>query len=184
VKAVDHRDEAESGIEIKNSCAPVAIYDMPLDLDALYRWEKSGENGTNRRCALNWRPDRSHKLDVFVKWRSTDIPRSKAIQVRFNGTNYLIPHGKTSILEAVTAGAQSCKGQPTAILHRCRLLMTKIINPRRGFSAVASCIVGYSEVVRSALVPLLLQVPESKIAVFRTDCETTDDHHLLCSCAE
>src|SRR5215469_14148256 len=67
---------------------------MPVDADAFYRREKSGENRTNRWCPLNWGPNRSHKLDIFVKWRSTNIPCSKPIQVRFNSTNHIVPHEK------------------------------------------------------------------------------------------
>jgi hypothetical protein len=92
VKAVDHRDDAERGIEIKDGGTPLAIDYMPLDVDALYRWEKSGENRTNCGCPLNWRANRSHKLDIFVKWRSTYVPGPKSVQVRFNSTNHVIPH--------------------------------------------------------------------------------------------
>src|SRR5215471_17516907 len=47
VKAVDHRDDAERSIEIKDGGTPLAIDYMPLDVDALDRREKSGENRAN-----------------------------------------------------------------------------------------------------------------------------------------
>jgi hypothetical protein len=82
VKAVDHRDGAERGIEIKDGSTPLAIHYVPFDVDALYRREKSGENRTNSWCPLDWRANWSNKLDIFVKWRSTYIP---LLQVRSDG---------------------------------------------------------------------------------------------------
>src|SRR5262249_55469095 len=103
----DHRDGAINGIEIKNGGTPIAIYDMPVDVDALDRWEESRENRTHRCCPLNWGPKRSRKLDIFVKWRSTNIPCSKPIQVRFNSTNNVVPHEEAPMLEVGSAGTQS-----------------------------------------------------------------------------
>ena len=52
---------------------------VPIDIDALYRWEKSCEHRTNAWCPLNWRTNRAFKLDIFVEWRSTDVPCSKSL---------------------------------------------------------------------------------------------------------
>jgi hypothetical protein len=84
VKAVDHWYGAERGIEIKDGGTPLAIYYMPVDLDTLYRGEKSSENRSHCVCSLNGRANRSHELYILVKWRSTYIPCSKPVQVRFN----------------------------------------------------------------------------------------------------
>lgn len=92
VQTVDHRDNAERGIEIKDGGTPLAIYYVPVNVDALYRGEKSGENRANGGCPLNWRAHRSHKLDIFVKWRSAYVSRSKSVQMRFNSTNHFVPH--------------------------------------------------------------------------------------------
>jgi hypothetical protein len=94
MKAVDHWYGAERGIEIKDGGTPLAIYNVPVDLDTLYRWEKSSENRSHRGCSLNGRANGSHELYVLVKWRSTDIPRSKAVQVRFNSMDHVFPHEK------------------------------------------------------------------------------------------
>ena len=100
MKAVDHRDGAVDGIEIKDGGTPLAIYYVPVDVDALYRREKSGENRTNSACPFNWGANRSNKLDIFVKWRSTYIPCSKSFQMRFNSTNDFVPHENSN--EVVT----------------------------------------------------------------------------------
>jgi hypothetical protein len=94
VKAVDHWYGAERGIEIKDGGAPLAIYYVPVDLDALYRWEEARENRSHRGCSLNERANRSHELYVLVKWRSTYIPCSKPVQVRFNSMDHVFPHEK------------------------------------------------------------------------------------------
>src|SRR5215469_6980517 len=110
VKRVDHWNGAERGIEIKDGGTPLAIDYMPVDFDALYRREKSGENRTNCGCPLNWRANRSHKLDIFVKWRTSYILRPKPVQVRFNSTNHVVPHEKLH-LQIVTAGNIKSAGE-------------------------------------------------------------------------
>jgi len=92
VKAVDHGDGAERGIEIKDGGAPLAIDDVPVDLDAFDRGEESREDRAHRGFSLKVRANRSYELYVWVKWRSTYIPCSKAVQVRFNGTDHVFPH--------------------------------------------------------------------------------------------
>jgi hypothetical protein len=92
VKAVDHWDGAERRIEIKDGGAPLAIYNVPFDLDAVYRREKSSENRPHCGCSLNWRANRSHELDILVKWRSAYIPSPKPVEVRFNRTNHVVSH--------------------------------------------------------------------------------------------
>jgi len=94
VKAVDHWDDAEGGIEIEDGGAPFAIYYVPDDPDALYRWEKPSENCPHCGGSLEGRANRSHELYIVVKWRSTYIPCSKAVQVRFNGMNHFFTHEK------------------------------------------------------------------------------------------
>lgn len=94
VEAVDHGDDTERRIEIKNGGAPLAIHYVPVYLDAFYRWEKSSENRPHCRCSLNWRANRPHELYVLVKGRSTYIPCSKPIQVRFNSMYHVFPHEK------------------------------------------------------------------------------------------
>ena len=98
VKAVDHRDGAECGIEIKDCGAPVAIYYVPVDLDAFYRREKSSENCSHRGFSLKARTNRSHELYILVKWRSSYVSCSKPVQVRFNSTDHIFPHEKLHFL--------------------------------------------------------------------------------------
>lgn len=93
-KTVDHGDGAERGIEIKDGGTPLAIHYLPRDPDALYRWEESSENRLHPRSSLNGRANRSHELYIVVKWRSTYIPCSKPVQVRFNGMDHVLPHEK------------------------------------------------------------------------------------------
>ena len=73
VKAVDHRDGAERSIEIKDGGAPLAIYYVPVNLDAFNGREKSSENRSHRGRALNGRTDGPYELDVLVKWRRAYI---------------------------------------------------------------------------------------------------------------
>jgi hypothetical protein len=94
MKNVDHWNGAEDGIEIKDGGAPLAIYYVPGDADALYRWEESGENRPYPGGSLNGRANRSYKLNIVVKWRTTYIPGSKPVQVRFNGVDHVFPHEK------------------------------------------------------------------------------------------
>jgi hypothetical protein len=94
VKTVDHWDGAEESIEIKDGGAPLAIYYVPGDPHALYRWKESSENRAHRGGSLNGRANRSHELYIVVKWRSTHIPCSKPVQVRFNGIDHVFPHEK------------------------------------------------------------------------------------------
>ena len=46
----------------------------------------------HRGCSLNWRANRSHELDILVKWRSAYIPSPKPVEVRFNRTNHVVSH--------------------------------------------------------------------------------------------
>ena len=52
MKAVDHWDGAKRRIEIKDGGSPLAIDNVPVDLDAVYRWEKSSENCPHSGCSL------------------------------------------------------------------------------------------------------------------------------------
>jgi hypothetical protein len=94
VKKVDHWNDAEDGIEIKDGGAPLAIYYVPGDAYALYRWEESGENRPYPGGSLNGRANRSYKLYIVVEWRLTYIPCSKPVQVRFNEVDHVFPHEK------------------------------------------------------------------------------------------
>ncbi len=115
MKAVDHWDGAERGIEIKDGGAPLAIYDVPVDLDAFYGWEKSSENRSHGGCSLNGRANRSHELYVLVKWRGTYVSCSKALQVRFDGMDHVFPH--ESLQSRYCRKYQVRKGRGRPILH-------------------------------------------------------------------
>ena len=56
VKAVDHSDGAERGIEIKDGGAPLAIYCVPVNLDAFYRWENPVKTARTVGAPLMGRP--------------------------------------------------------------------------------------------------------------------------------
>ena len=54
VKAVDERDGAERGIEIKHRGAPLAVYDVPDDVDAFYRRKQSSDRLSQSGGPFDW----------------------------------------------------------------------------------------------------------------------------------
>lgn len=106
VNTVDHRDDAECGIEIENRGTPLAVHYVPLDLDAFYGGEESSENGSHRGCSLNGRANWPRELYVFVKRRGAYIPCSKPVQVRFNSMDHIFPH-ENSIPKYRKGGARA-----------------------------------------------------------------------------